>query len=139
MAAVAEGKYQLRSLHEEIDLFDRKLSHLLKYESFATDSTRDAAAKKLRNRRDLLAKTARRLAAEGVEYQQRELPRSFLLEDAHPEPAEVESAGVESAGIAVPAKSRKAAADKPSRLAEASLPEILPAQVEPQTQGSIDS
>ena len=82
MATTAEGKYQLKSLHEEIDLYDRKLSHLLKFESFASDSTRDAAAKKLRNRRELLVKTARRLAAEGVEYQSSELPRSFVLEDA---------------------------------------------------------
>lgn len=82
MATTSEGKYQLRSLHEEIDLYDRKLTHLLKFETFASDSTRDAAAKKLRNRRELLVKTARRLAAEGVEFSSNELPRSFVLEDA---------------------------------------------------------
>lgn len=130
MSATGEGKYQLRTLHEEIDLFDRKLSHLLKYEAFATDSTRDAAAKKLRNRRELLVKTARRLAAEGVEFQQNELPRSFLLEDAHDE--EILVADV--APVAV-VKTRKNASKAPSLAADSLADVPLPAAEAPLQNG----
>ena len=83
MAAIqARNKYYLRSLHEEIDLFDRKLAHLLKYESFASDKERDAAAAKMTVKRDQLARTAKELVDEGIEFQSSELPRSFRLEEA---------------------------------------------------------
>ena len=32
--AKVQDKYYLKSLHEEIDLYDRKLAHLAKYETF---------------------------------------------------------------------------------------------------------
>lgn len=134
MAAIAEGKYQLRSLHEEIALFDRKLNHLLKYETFETDSTRDAAAKKLKNKRDLLAKTARRLAAEGVEFQQSELPPSFLVEDAQ----EAEAPSVAAGASSVPVKSRKSAG-KTSVTAAAPMLEVLSAGTETQRHGISDA
>lgn len=54
----AKDKYYLRSLHEEIGLYDRKLAHLLKYDSFASDKDRDMAAGKLRSKRDLLVRDA---------------------------------------------------------------------------------
>lgn len=132
MAAIAEGKYQLRTLHEEIDLFDRKLSHLLKYETFATDSTRDAAARKLKAKRDLLAKTARRLVAEGVEYQQSELPRSFLTEDA----SEAEPVVVTTLPPAT-TKTRKSAV-KAATLSESPM-SLAPLPVENRLQHSLDS
>ena len=43
MATPVKDKYFLRTLHEEIGLFDRKLAHLLKYENFPSDRERDAA------------------------------------------------------------------------------------------------
>ncbi len=75
-----EGKYQLKAIHSEIDLLDRRLAHLLKYDTFETDAARDAAARKINLKRDPLALTARRLAADGVEFKQSELPRSFRPE-----------------------------------------------------------
>ena len=77
MAAPAHNKYVLKSLHEEIDLFDRKLAHMLKYEAFATDAARKSSTGKLQAKRELLAKTARQLASEGIEFNPSDLPRSF--------------------------------------------------------------
>jgi hypothetical protein len=83
-----ESKYQLKTLHADIDLFDRRLAHLLKYEVFATEAARAAAARKITLKRDALVITAKRLAAEGVEYKESELPRSFRPEGV-PAPVEV--------------------------------------------------
>lgn len=80
MRTVVQDKYFLRDLHREIDLFDRKLIHMLKHESFATDALRDAATRKLATKREALAATARSLAASGVEFHDHELPRSFRPE-----------------------------------------------------------
>ena len=84
MAAPAHNKYVLKSLHEEIDLFDRKLAHMLKYEAFATDAARKSSTGKLQAKRDLLARTARQLASEGIEFQESDLPRSFREASAEP-------------------------------------------------------
>ena len=84
-----ESKYHLKSVHAEIDLFDRRLAHLLKYDVFETEAARAAAARKLNLKRDPLVVTAKRLAAEGVEYRESELPRSFRPEGV---PAPVEAA-----------------------------------------------
>ncbi|HVG26730.1 MAG TPA: hypothetical protein VM865_03910 [Acidobacteriaceae bacterium] len=72
-----QDKYHLKSIHEEIDLFDRKLAHLLKYEKFESDADRDRATRKLTLKRDALVLTAQRLAGEGIEFKQAELPRSL--------------------------------------------------------------
>lgn len=77
---VVQDKYFLRDLHREIDLYDRKLIHMLKHEDFATDALRDAATRKLAAKREALAATARSLAASGIEFQENELPRSFRPE-----------------------------------------------------------
>ena len=77
MPNTTESKYYLKSVHAEIDLFDRRLAHLLKYDVFDTDAARAAAARKLALKREPLVKTAKRLAAEGVEFKDSELPRSF--------------------------------------------------------------
>jgi hypothetical protein len=105
MANTSENKYYLKSVHEEIDLFDRKLAHLMKYETFATDADRNAAARKLNLKRDLLVKTAKRLVAEGMEFNEKDLPRSMRAKD---ESAEDE--------VPVPAASVAAAdeAEKPA-------------------------
>lgn len=73
-------KYFLKSLHEEIDLFDRKLAHLAKYEHFASETERETAIGKMTTKRSNLARTARKLMEEGIEFQTSDLPRSFRLQ-----------------------------------------------------------
>jgi len=70
-------KYFLRELHQEIDLYDRKLAFLGKYVDFASPEDRAEAEKKLLSKRAPLEKAALELAASGVEYQDENLPRSF--------------------------------------------------------------
>ena len=72
-----KDKYYLRSLHEEIGLYDRKIAHLLKYDRFASATERDAAAAKLSSRREVLVRDARQLIGDGIEYKVSELPRSI--------------------------------------------------------------
>lgn len=74
MALPGENKYQLKTLHDEIDLFDRKLAHLLKYDVFPSDAARDAAARKLTLKRELLVNKAKAMTDEGVEFQPNDLP-----------------------------------------------------------------
>ncbi len=81
MAAVVADKYHLKTIHEEIDLFDRKLAHLMNFEKFESDEARDLAAQKMTAKRETLVKTARRLAAEGIEFKPNELPRSLRPRD----------------------------------------------------------
>lgn len=76
-AAARNDKYYLRDLHQEIDLYDRKLAYLDKYEEFASAEEREEAEKKLIAKRAPLEKTALQLVASGVEYDQKDLPRSF--------------------------------------------------------------
>ncbi|WP_035350317.1 hypothetical protein [Edaphobacter aggregans] len=59
------NKYTIKSLEEEISLFERKLAHLHKFESFPSDADRDIAAAKLSAKRDRLIRTVRDLT-EGV-------------------------------------------------------------------------
>jgi len=102
MPNTVESKYYLKSIHAEIDLFDRRLAHLLKYDVFDTDAARAAAARKLALKREPLVKTAKRLAAEGVEFKDSELPRSFRPDgvpapvETKPEPAPVAAAPTEN-------------------------------------------
>jgi hypothetical protein len=99
-----EGKYHLKSIHAEIDLYDRRLAHLLKYDVFETEAARAAATRKLTLKRDPLVVTAKRLAAEGVEFKESELPRSFRPEgvpapvEAKPEPEPVPAAAPHNSG-----------------------------------------
>jgi hypothetical protein len=74
---VPHNKYFLRSLHQEIDLYDRKLAHLVKYVQFESVADREGAENKLLAKRASLAVTARQLVADGVEFSPSELPRSF--------------------------------------------------------------
>jgi hypothetical protein len=61
-------KYFLRDLHQEIDLYDRKLAYLDKFVEFASPADREEAEQRLRAKRAPLEKTALELAASGVEY-----------------------------------------------------------------------
>jgi hypothetical protein len=75
--ALARDKYFLRDLHQEIDLYDRKLAYLNQYMAFASPGDREEAENRLIAKRAPLEKTARELAASGVEYNDKDLPRSF--------------------------------------------------------------
>lgn len=75
--APPRDKYFLRSLHQEIDFYDRKLAYVSKYEVFATPEDRKETEDKLLAKRAALEKTARQLAASGVEFTEADLPRSF--------------------------------------------------------------
>jgi hypothetical protein len=63
--APSSNKYFIKSLEDEIGLFDRKLAHLLKFETFPSDEERQVAAAKLSAKRDRLIRTVRDLI-EGV-------------------------------------------------------------------------
>jgi len=76
-AAARQDKYYLRDVHQEIDLYDRKLAYLDKYEEFASAGEREEAEKKLIAKRAPLEKVAQQLVASGVEYEEKDLPRSF--------------------------------------------------------------
>ena len=80
MRTVVQDKYFLRDIHREIDLYDRKMIHLVKHETFATDALRDAAMRKLSLKREGLVTTAKSLAASGIEFADHELPRSLRPE-----------------------------------------------------------
>jgi hypothetical protein len=75
--APRHDKYFLRDLHQEIDLYDRKLAYLNQYVDFASPRDREEAEKGLLAKRAPLEKAAMELAASGVEYEQKDLPRSF--------------------------------------------------------------
>ena len=75
--ASRRDKYFLRDLHQEIDFYDRKLADLDKYVQFASPTDREDAEKRLQTKRALLEKTALELAASGVEFEEKDLPRSF--------------------------------------------------------------
>lgn len=78
--APPRDRYFLRDLHQEIALYDRKIAYIDKYVVFATPHDREEAANKLSAKRAPLEKTARELAAAGVEYRREELPQSFRPE-----------------------------------------------------------
>jgi len=70
-------KYFLRDLHQEIDLYDRKLAYLNQFVDFASPGDREEAENKLLSKRAPLEKAALELAASGVEFEEKDLPRSF--------------------------------------------------------------
>ncbi|QEE30133.1 hypothetical protein FTW19_20390 [Terriglobus albidus] len=87
--AKVQDKYYLKSLHEEIALFDRKLAHLAKYEVFASEAERDAAIGKMETKRATLARTAQKLVEDGIEFHPSELPRSLRTQTESTENANI--------------------------------------------------
>jgi len=89
---MADGgeKVRLKMLHEEIDLFDRKLAHLMKYDVFPSEVERNAAARKLNLKREALVQKAKALTDDGTEFKPNDLPRSFRPKDARVEADEIE-------------------------------------------------
>lgn len=75
--ALRRDKYFLRDLHQEIDLYDRKLAYLGRFVEFATPGEREEAEKTLLARRAPLEKAALELVASGVAYEAKDLPRSL--------------------------------------------------------------
>lgn len=80
-------KYFLRDLHQEIDFYDRKLAYLDTSGEFASPADRDEAEKRLRVKRASLEKAALELAASGIEYMEKDLPRSFRAMNLEPDEA----------------------------------------------------
>jgi hypothetical protein len=74
---VPHDKYFLRSLHREIDFYDRNLAYLDNYPQFDSVADRERASNKLVAKRASLVQTARQLVADGVEFNAADLPRSF--------------------------------------------------------------
>lgn len=80
-------RFFLRDLHQEIDFYDRKLDYLSKFVEFASPEDRKASESRLRAKRAPLEKAAVELAASGIEFDEKDLPRSFRA--PHPvQPAE---------------------------------------------------
>jgi hypothetical protein len=79
-AAAPRDKYFLKSLYQEIDLYDRKLADLRKYGVFDSLEDRQQAENSFMTKRASLEKTARALSASGVEFNEEDLPRSFREE-----------------------------------------------------------
>ncbi len=82
MPAKPVGKYELKDLHQEIDLFDRKIAYCKTYETFASEDARAAALQKLVTKRETLVKTAVEAVKNGVECDPKYLPRSFKQQAA---------------------------------------------------------
>jgi hypothetical protein len=118
MANIGENKYALKTLHEEIDLFDRKLAHLLKYDVFPTEAARDAAARKLTLKRELLVNKAKVMTDDGIEFKPNDLPRSFRPKDA---PVAVEEMPEVEAKVSVPAGEKRSVRRQASAFAGTSL------------------
>ena len=71
------NQYALKDVHQEIDLFDRKISYCQNYEKFESDDARKAALQKLNRRREILVRLALEAARDGVHVDPNFLPRSF--------------------------------------------------------------
>lgn len=110
MATAPTGKYYLRSIHEEIALFDRKLAHLEKYETFASDEAREQAARKISTKRKALVTIAQRLIAEGVDFSASELPKSLRPAGSEevPAPAPAPVIQEEAPAITLPPRTQEA-------------------------------
>ncbi len=77
MQARPDSKYALKDLHEEIDLFDRKIAYCESSEKFDSEQARGSALQKLTTKRESLVKAALAMAGRGVECDAKYLPRSF--------------------------------------------------------------
>ena len=77
-------RYFLRDLHQEIDFYDRKIAYLDKFVEFASPVDREDAEKKLLAKRAPLEKAALELQKSGIEFDAKDLPRSFrAMEQEH--------------------------------------------------------
>ena len=77
MQVKPHNRYDLRDVHKEIDLFDRKIAHCQEHEKFESDTERSAALQKLVTKRETLVKVALDAVSRGIESETEYLPRSF--------------------------------------------------------------
>lgn len=80
-----DSKSALKDLHQEIDLFDRKIAYCQNYEKFDSEHGRAVALKKLVTKRESLVKAALGMASRGVVCDPKYLPRSFAVQPANSE------------------------------------------------------
>ena len=78
MQRYSPNQFHLQDLYKEIDLFDRKIAHSRNIEKFDLPSERATALAKLRRQRGQLVKLAMQFATDGVTYDPKFLPRSFV-------------------------------------------------------------
>ncbi len=71
------SKFALNDLHQEIDLFDRKIAYCQTLEKFDSQDEREFTLRKLVTKRQSLVKTALAMTGRGVECDPKRLPRSF--------------------------------------------------------------
>ena len=76
------NKYDLKDLHRQIDLYDRKIAACETFEKFDSEVARASSRQKLVSKRERLVKSARAMESLGVEYDAAQLPRSFKTEAA---------------------------------------------------------
>lgn len=72
----------MRDLHQEIDLFDRKIAYCRDFEKFDSEQARSLSLKKLVTKREALAKAALAMAGRGIECDPKYMPRSFREPEA---------------------------------------------------------
>lgn len=77
---IPDSKFALQDLHQEIDLFDRKIAYCQNLEKFDSETARASALHKLTTKRESLVKAALGMASRGVVCDPRYLPRSFKAE-----------------------------------------------------------
>ena len=77
MPVVPDSKYALRDLHEQIDLFDRKIAYCETHEKFDSEQERSTTLQKLTTKRGTLVKNALAMAERGIQCEAKYLPRSF--------------------------------------------------------------
>jgi predicted component of type VI protein secretion system len=71
------NRYDLKDVHQEIDLFDRKIAYCQSHEKFDSEQERASALQKLITRRGTLVKVAEEAASRGIEFDPKYLPRSL--------------------------------------------------------------
>jgi hypothetical protein len=71
------SSYDLKDVHQEIDFFDRKITHCQLHEKFDTEDERATALQKLMTKRQTLVNTALDAASRGIQCDPKYLPRSF--------------------------------------------------------------
>lgn len=74
---IPDSKFALQDLHQEIDLFDRKIAYCQHLEKFDSETARASALQKLVTKRETLVKAALAMASRGVVCDAKYLPRSF--------------------------------------------------------------
>jgi hypothetical protein len=70
-------KYDLKDLHRQIALYDRKIAACESFEKFDSDVARENSRQKLVTKRERLVKSATAMKELGVEYDATQLPRSL--------------------------------------------------------------